>query len=281
MSPTRHALSLSDIDLSYLEWNPGGEPVLLLHGLGDHALVWAKLGEDLSDRYHVVAPDLRGHGESSKPESGYRSEEIIADLEGLMDRLGWSSAHVVGHSWTGKLVPIWARQNSARVRSMVLIDPFFIDRIPGWFRITFPLLYRVLPFLKGMGPFESYEDAERQARQLKQYRGWTPLQQAVFRGGVEPKPDGRWGSKFTVAARNGIFEDVMQAAGLTEEIAIPTLFVKPEAGLNRTAWQLQPYYKYLTNLQVRELPGNHWIFLVEPEVCNQAIKGFLDDRSSS
>ncbi|NEP61738.1 MAG: alpha/beta hydrolase [Symploca sp. SIO2G7] len=279
MKPIRKTLSLPDIQFSYLEWNQSQEPLLLLHGLADHALVWSNLGNYLSDRYHIVAPDMRGHGESSKPEQNYCFADAIADLEALMEHLNWSAAHIVGHSWTGKLAPIWAKQHPERFLSMILVDPFFIGRIPSWLKITFPFLYRSLSFLKGMGPFESYEQAEEQARQLKQYQGWSPWQQQVFQTGIEPKPNGSWGSKFTVPARNQIFEEVMQVDGLTDFIDISTLFVLPEAGLNRLDWQLKPYKTYLKNLNICPVPGNHWPFLVQPEAFNKTVAAFLEGFS--
>jgi haloacetate dehalogenase len=273
--PVRETLFLPQIQLSYLEWNQGQAPLLLLHGLADNALVWSSLGDFLASDYHIIAPDLRGHGDSSKPEQDYSFQSAIADLEALMDAKGWSSAHVVAHSWSGKLAAIWARQNPARLRSMVLVDPIFIWKMPSFLTITFPFLYRVLPFLKAMGPFDTYEQAINLAPQLKQYQGWSPLQQKVFQAGIEQKPDGRWGSKFTIAARDGIFAEVMQVAGLTIPIAIPTLFVQPETGVNRFDWQLQPYKTYLKNLQICQVPGNHWPFLTEPEAFNQTVADFL------
>ncbi|KYC41686.1 haloalkane dehalogenase [Scytonema hofmannii PCC 7110] len=277
MKPVRQTLSTPDMQLSYLEWNQGQEPLLLLHGLADHALVWCSLGDDLAADYHIIAPDMRGHGESSKPEKEYSFESAIADLEALMNKLGWSSAHIVGHSWSGKLAVIWARLNPQRVRSMVLIDPIFIWKIPSIFKVTFPLLYNSLSFLKGMGPFASYEEAEQKARQLYEFQGWSPLQQQVFKEGIEQKPDGSWGSKFTIAARNGIFEEVMRVPGFTIPIHTPTLFIQPEKGVNRKDWQLKPYKTYLKNLQISTVPGNHWPFLSQPEIFNQTVKAFLQD----
>jgi pimeloyl-ACP methyl ester carboxylesterase len=273
----RRTLGLPQLQLSYLEWNPGGEPLLLLHGLADSGAVWISLAEDLGDRYHCIAPDLRGHGDSDKPDRGYRCQDIIADLDALMDRLGWSEAHVVAHSWSAKVASVWARQQPERFRSLVLVDPFFIDRLPGWMTFTFPLLYRVLPFLKLVGSFDSYEQAKEQAQQLKQYRGWSEFQEMVFQASLEQKPNGTWKSKFVKQARNEIFEDVMQVAGLTEPLDVRTLFLQPEAGLNRTAWQLMPYRTYFQNLEIRKIPGNHWAFLVEPKVFNQTVAAFLVD----
>ncbi len=176
----RKTLSLPDIQLSYLEWNQGKEPLLLLHGLADNALVWSSLGEYLTADYHIIAPDMRGHGESSKPDSDYTFTSTIRDLEALMDNLGWKSTHVIGHSWSGKLACIWATKNPQRLRSMVLVDPIFIWKMPDFFKFSFPLLYRVLPFLKGMGPFENYESAEKQARQLNQYQDWDAFTTTSF-----------------------------------------------------------------------------------------------------
>jgi pimeloyl-ACP methyl ester carboxylesterase len=272
-------LKLPDLQLSYLEWSRGQEPLLLLHGMADHSLVWAGLGEFLQDRYHILAPDLRGHGSSCKPLSGYRCADIIADLEALMTHQGWISTHVVAHSWSAKVATVWAKKHPQAIRSLVLVDPFFINPIPKCLKPTFPLLYRLLPFLKMLGPFETHEQAERQARQLKQYRGWSGLQQVVFEEGIEQKPDGRWGSKFVVQARDEIFDDVMEVAGLTTAIAIPTLFIQPEQGLNRTKWQLNPYRTYLQNLQIVQVPGHHWCFLVEPTSFNRAVANFLEKLS--
>jgi pimeloyl-ACP methyl ester carboxylesterase len=273
--PLRQTHPLPDIQLSYLEWNQGQEPLLLLHGLADHALVWSSLGDYLAPNYHIVAPDMRGHGESSKPEKDYSFQSAIADLEALMDSLGWSKAHIVAHSWSGKLAAIWATENPERFLSLILVDPIFIWKMPSILKLTFPILYRVLPFLKGMGPFNSLESAQQQARELNQYREWTPLQQQVFQESIEQKADGTWGSKFTVAARDGIFDEVMQVAGLTTPIDIPAMFIQSEKGVNRFDWQMKPYKTYLKNLRISQVPGNHWAFLTQPETFNQTVEVFL------
>lgn len=273
---TRHQIDLPSVQLSYLEWHPGGEPLLLLHGLADHGMVWSKLAEESSDRFHCVAPDLRGHGDSGKPPSGYSCQDIVADLEALMQHLGWSSAHVVSHSWSSKLALTWATAKPDRFRSLVLVDPFFVNQMPGWVRFTFPFFYRVLPFLKVMRSFDTYEAASQLAQQLKQYRGWSPLQEAVFQASMEQKENGTWSSKFVAQARDEVFEDMVRVSGLTRAIDLPTLLVLPTEGLNRAAFQINPYKTFLKNLQIASVPGNHWCFLVEPEAFNQRIVSFLN-----
>lgn len=274
--PTRRTLSLpKNLHLSYLEWHQGNKPLLLLHGLADHSLVWSSLGDYLAQDYHIVAPDLRGHGDSGKPNQGHSFADVIGDLEALINHLGWSKFHVLGHSWAGKLVPIWARQNPQLFTSLILVDPFFIGKMPRILKVSFPLLYRLLSFLKVMGPFASYEEAIEVAQTLKEYQGWSKLQELVFTSGIEQKADGTWGSKFTVDARNQIFEEVMLVSGLTQNIEIPTLLIVPEQGLTRREWQLKPYKTYLGNLKIVPVPGNHWAFLTEEDAFNQVVKDFL------
>ena len=280
MIPARKVLPLPDLNLSYLEWGqPGHIPVLLLHGLGDHALVWSSLAQQLADQYHLVALDLRGHGDSDKPDRGYTFAEITRDLEGLMDHLGWTQVHGIAHSWSAKLLPIWARTHPQRLRSMVLVDPFFMGKLPRFVNITFPILYRLLPFLQGMGPFPTYTAAQEQARQLNQYQGWSMLQQQVFAAGMEQKADGCWGSKFTVAARNLMFAESVAVNGLTEPLDVPTLLLLPAQGMNRRDWQIRPYRTYLRQLEMGNIPGNHWPFLVAPDAFNPVVDRFLAAKS--
>lgn len=273
--PQRQTFSNNSMEISYLQWSDRGMPLLLLHGMADHALVWSSLGDYLSSNYQVIAPDLRGHGESGKPATGYHFQDYIGDLRALINHLGWTQAHILGHSWSAKIAAIWATQQPEVFKSLILVDPFFIDKMPNWIRITFPILYQVLPFLKITRSFDSYQSIEAIARQLKQYKGWSNLQQEVFKNAIEQKADGSWSSKFTLSARQEIFEDVMGFAGLTKTLDIPSLLILPQQGLNRTAWQIQSYKKYLTSLEIKKIPGNHWAFLGEPETFNQTVAEFL------
>lgn len=276
--PQRRTFTNNSMAISYLQWSDRGMPLLLLHGMADHALVWSSLGDYLSSNYQVIAPDLRGHGESGKPATGYHFQDYISDLRALINHLGWTQAHILGHSWSAKIAAIWATQQPEVFKSLILVDPFFIDKMPSWIRITFPILYQVLPFLKITRSFDSYQSIEAIARQLKQYKGWSNLQQEVFKNAIEQKADGSWSSKFTLSARGEIFEDVMGFAGLTKTLDIPSLLILPQQGLNRTAWQIQSYKKYLTSLEIKKIPGNHWAFLGEPETFNQAVAEFLSFR---
>ena len=258
----------------------GDRPLLLLHGLGDCAAVWAGVATELTNSsddsgYDIVVPDLPGHGDSGKGDRPYSTEAIIQDLEALLDHLGWSSAVIVGHSWTGKVVARWMQQSPQRFDRAVIIDPFFISKMPDWLRLSFPVLYRVLPFLKLSGPFGDRAAAETCARGLKQYRGWNPWQAAAFAANIEQKSDGTWGSKLDLLARDRVFEDVLCVAGFTQPVSTPTLLLLPDRGLNQFEWQTQDFHRFCAALTVQSLPGNHWPFLSHPIEVAQALQHWL------
>ncbi len=98
-----------------------GEPVLLLHGLADHAETWARVLPQLARGYRVVAPDLLGCGLSDKPPISYTLWELAFYLRHLMDAAEIERAHVVGHSLGGGLAMHLYFQYPERVRDLTLI----------------------------------------------------------------------------------------------------------------------------------------------------------------
>jgi len=80
-----------------------GDLVLLLHGFPEFWYSWRYQIPALARHFKVVVPDLRGYNDSDKPESGYDLDTLSADIRGLIDRLGYAKAHVVGHDWGGTI----------------------------------------------------------------------------------------------------------------------------------------------------------------------------------
>src|SRR4051794_41711175 len=74
-----------------------GPAVILLHGYGETGDMWAPLAAELARDHTVVAPDLRGMGLSSRPESGYDKKTQAQDIAGVLDALKIESADLVTH----------------------------------------------------------------------------------------------------------------------------------------------------------------------------------------
>lgn len=91
------------LKLHYAEWGePGGKPLLLMHGGLDHARSWDWVANAIGDGYHIVAPDLRGHGDSDWAiGSSYPMADSIYDLVRLFNHLGWKRTPIVAHSLGG------------------------------------------------------------------------------------------------------------------------------------------------------------------------------------
>jgi pimeloyl-ACP methyl ester carboxylesterase len=112
------------IELSVLDEGEG-PPVLLLHGFPDCANLWRHQISTLIDAgFRVVAPDLRGFGESDKPAEveAYRVGKSVADLTKILDELGVEEARVVGHDWGAGVAWAFALMQPARVERLAALS---------------------------------------------------------------------------------------------------------------------------------------------------------------
>jgi pimeloyl-ACP methyl ester carboxylesterase len=114
---------VNGLRLHYTDWNPGAERhVILLHGLNVQAHTWDPVADDLARDHHVIALDLRGHGESDWSRDGYYLRDFASDVIGLADHLAIDRFDLVGHSLGCRIGLVVAGEQPERVRSLVLSD---------------------------------------------------------------------------------------------------------------------------------------------------------------
>ncbi|MBW8483735.1 alpha/beta fold hydrolase [Actinomadura parmotrematis] len=118
---------------------PSPDPVLLVHGYGADSADWSFHIPALAERRRVIAPDLRGHGRSSAPATGYRTADFTADLVALLDRLGVERVVAIGHSLGTLVVSALAVEHPDRVRALVCVDPGYGQ--PEEVAAYFPAMY--------------------------------------------------------------------------------------------------------------------------------------------
>jgi pimeloyl-ACP methyl ester carboxylesterase len=151
---------LRGVRFHWLEWGDAGAPAMvLLHGLTGHAHIWDHMAPALAERWHVLAPDQRGHGDTSHTET-YSTQDFIDDLEALRSRWGIERFVLMGLSMGGHNAMAYAWAHPERVSRLIVID------IPP----------RLLPnrwpnreeqrriAIEGHKPFASFEEAFANAR---------------------------------------------------------------------------------------------------------------------
>ena len=100
-----------------------GDPVVLLHGWPQTWYMWRKIIPILAEKYLVIAPDMRGLGDSSRPADGYDKRTVAADIRELVHRhLGHEKIFLVGHDWGGPVAFAHGVAEPDRVRKLVLLD---------------------------------------------------------------------------------------------------------------------------------------------------------------
>ena len=104
-----------------------GDPVLLLHGYAQNSHMWRPLMAQLANSHTVMAPDLRGFGQSSKPSTGYDKKTLAQDVHALAQSLGYQRSIVVGHDIGLMVAYAYAAQYPTEVDRIVLMDAF----LPG------------------------------------------------------------------------------------------------------------------------------------------------------
>jgi pimeloyl-ACP methyl ester carboxylesterase len=182
-----------------------GPAVLLVHGFPDSRDVWREQVGPLADAgFRVIAPDLRGFGESERPEGveAYRVTEVVGDLLELLDEHGVERAHMVGHDWGAGVAWVLAGLHPDRVASLAALSvghpaaarPRSLEsREKGWYQLLFlfeeaeELLLRddarLLREWLGDAP-----DADRYVRELRE-PGALTARLGLYRANLHPRAE--------------------------------------------------------------------------------------------
>lgn len=122
-NPQSHWITSLGARLHYVDWGNKGRPtVLMIHGSRDHCRSWDRVANSLKHQYHIVAMDLRGHGDSEHISGGtYGAEEFLFDIHGLVKHLG-APITVVAHSLGGAMALRYAGLYPDNVAKLVTLE---------------------------------------------------------------------------------------------------------------------------------------------------------------
>ncbi len=122
--PTSNSFISQRLRLHYVDWgNPDAPPLILQHGGRDHCRSWDWVAEELRHDWHVIAPDLRGHGDSAwSPAGNYDMPGFVYDMAQLIHQLGLAPVTIVAHSMGGNIATRYTGLYPDNVRKLVSIE---------------------------------------------------------------------------------------------------------------------------------------------------------------
>jgi len=188
LEPASQAIDVNGLRVHYLDWgNPGAPPVVCVHGYTSSAQAFNALARRFHDRYHFVAMDVRGHGESAwSPAGAYQYRDQVGDLAAIVDKLGLSRFTLFGTSMGGIIAMAYAGAHPDRLTHLVIND-IGPDVEVGSQRIT---------QMVGSRPdeFGTLDDAMAYRRQMSPIVAGRTLddQRELALGVLRQRPDGRW-----------------------------------------------------------------------------------------
>ena len=220
-------VSVNGVDLAVREWPGRGPAIVAVHGLTSNHTVWNSIADALAGAHRLITYDLRGRGDSAKPERGYSLAHHAADLLGLLDHFRLERPIIAGHSLGAHIGVRFATLHPERVAKLVLFDggldvrAEIMDSLApaiGRLGVEFPSLGAFLEMLEGLPMFAGR---------------WNDYLVQHYTYDVEPGPGGGVRSK---VARHAIEEEVvnLQRTRLWvwhHRIAAPTLLLRAPDGL--------------------------------------------------
>ena len=261
---------IGDLELHSLEWGvPATSGVLLLHGGAAHAHWFDAVATSLAHRRHVVALDQRGHGESAWAHPpAYATEDFARDIVDVLDRLGWRSAVLVGHSMGGHNSIACAAWHPDRIRGLAIVDS----------RPAIPAERLAQMKERGERPPRRHSTMEAAVTAFRLLPPETTADPALLahlaRAGVVWR-DGAVTTRFDpacYAARVPI-----DGWTLLGRIVAPTLVVRGERSPILPRPMAERLVAELATARLVEIPGAyHHVVLDQPEAFSRELRRFLD-----
>ena len=265
---TRSYTTSDGLTLNCLDYGGDGRPpILLIHGGSAHAHWWDFVAPALTDRFHVLALDQRGHGDSQwTQEWAYGTRHYVADLETIIANWGLGAPVLIGHSMGGHNVMVYAGLHSEKLRGMVAIDS--------------PASYPdyAVKFLRDLGsrPGRRFDSLAAACEAFRTIPDDTVASAEVMRHialhSFRQDPDGKWAHKMD---RRTMIREPISAWRTLPDIKCPALFVRPEhSALRELANDL---VARIPNARLTIVPNSHHhVLLDNPSGLTAALDEFLN-----
>lgn len=281
--PQSRFYSSHGMRLHYVDWgHEAAPPAILIHGGRDHCRSWDPLARSLQPYFHVIAPDLRGHGDSDWTKGGsYSLPEYVYDLTRLIRSIDSRPATLIGHSMGGMVGLIYAGAFPDEIASLVVLDGVTVlpnaqkapthERIAKW--------VAQLDELERRQPRRYRSIAEAAAQMTAHNARLSPdLALHLATHGVKANTDGSFSWKFDPAQRvmapHRLWPD--DHVSLWARIACPTLLLYADESFlgDPTSAGVLKHFKHARTETIAG--AGHWLHHDKPDEVLRAITAFLN-----
>ena len=306
--PQAQTIQITDIDGEQIDlevFSAGsGRPLVLCHGWPEHAYSWRHQIQPLVDAgYHVIAPNQRGYGASSRPDAvqAYDIAHLTGDLVALLDHFGYDQATFVGHDWGAIVVWNMGLMHPQRVSGIINLSVPFMERgatewVEFWESMLGPDFY-IVHFNRQPGVADQAfaDNCQQFLGNLYRTRQWLAPPQSPQPGmalinlanSTEPT-----GDALMSEAELGVFVDAFKHAGFTgginwyrnftrnwsllaeyeQRIQCPALMIYGQYDMVPPSDNLG---QFVAELEVVTLPCGHWIQQEEPAATTHSMLDWL------
>jgi pimeloyl-ACP methyl ester carboxylesterase len=268
-------LKLDGLNFHYTEWgSPTAPPLVMLHGLNVQCHTWDPFARELADRYHIIAMDMRGHGDSDWAKSGYRVRSMARDVHGLIDALGMGPVRLLGHSAGVRVAIAVAGEKPETVTRLALSDAGPANSKSG--AVAMRDFIQATTNLRGFRNEQEAHDFYRSfhpewveefidlhvAHQLR--RNWA--------GKLVPKadPDVQW------ITGSVSLPDVEYLWKMSELLTMPTLLMVGRKSNVLDEPVVDRMLTAMPNASVRWFDGGHYFLREQPEEFLKVVGDFMD-----
>ncbi len=284
-------VNLNQIHLQVRDYEQAGDAIIFLHFSGANLMMWQSIIPYFQDHYRVILVDLRGHGKSDQPETGYHMDEMASDVIGMMRQIKIERAHIVGSSLGAEVGLAMAANYPEKVISLVCdgapcseYGPYgtwegseadYEDHVARTLEKVRSAPEPVFPSIDAL--------VENRRERIEKYTGWNEYIEAVERYGACKVGEGKYTRGFGKQAMENYLANYFRYR--FEEyyckVKCPLLMLTgdEEPGNEREMAVLKEMGKLAARAQIVEIHGwEHpygWLF--SPDDVSRAILKFLGD----
>jgi pimeloyl-ACP methyl ester carboxylesterase len=265
-TPESKWVEANGLRLHYLDWgNPSAKPVLLLHGLQDCAALWQTFAAAMADRYHIVALDHRGHGDSPRAGS-YSISDYVDEAADVVRALALDDVTLIGHSAGSKNAWMCIAKNPGIAKQLVITDMDPDSHNPG----------SVAMISRYKSEDDEYANLDDAVERLRDRQPNASDEETRYDAEVmtTAMPNGKltWKRSRDVVTKY----DRPDVWDILPNVGVPTLIARGgDSTLLRHDVALR-MESAIPDCRLVEIPGGgHWMHLEQPSAYEAAVSDFL------